>query len=153
MALRYRYRTRRSSSGHFVRSVLLNLTVERADGVPGTRSRVAKLDPGADFTAFPRSIADQLGIDLYGTPAITLAGIGGGKVTGSIAKVRLSTVDDRGETAEWEADVAFCHPDIALPLAGYVGFGEFFDIHFETAEAIVEPRDAFPGTYTCTRRS
>jgi hypothetical protein len=47
------------------------------------------VDSGADVSMFPAWVATALGIDLSNSKEVTLGGIGGGKVVGRLAQVRI----------------------------------------------------------------
>jgi len=106
-------------------------------GPAATVTRRALLDPGADDTVFPESVARLAGIDLTGTP--TGAGMGVGRVSLPLryAQVVLRISDGR-EHREWPAWVGFTAATLRQPLLGFAGCLQFFDALFLGAREEVE---------------
>src|SRR5436305_13942895 len=73
-------------------------------GPSNSRVRDALLDPGADDTVFPESLAAVIGIDLSHAPRGTGAGVGASKsnVPLRYAQVTLR-LESQGERHEWPA--------------------------------------------------
>ena len=104
--------------------------------VVGSRGRVtysALVDTGADNVVFPRSVADQLGIDLNPSRRSEAIGFGGGSVA---LLSSTATLEIANPTAlfRWSSQALFsdCQPqDDDVILLGYFGFLEFFQANFD----------------------
>jgi len=133
MSLRFRYKlipinhAAVSLGGRLVRPrpiIIVSLT-----GPAGTIVREANLDPGADDSVFPESLAAKIGIDLTNAPKGEAAGIGQVPVPLRYAEVFMRLANG-GERHEWRAWVGFTPAPIHRPLLGFAGFLQFFTATF-----------------------
>jgi hypothetical protein len=116
-------------------------------GPTDTRVRDGLLDPGADDTVFPDSLAAPLGVDLTNAPSGQGAGSTMAAVPLRYAQVYLRITDGR-EFREWPAWVGFTPARIYRPLLGFAGFLQFYSAHFhgDREEVELTVNSLYPGT-------
>ncbi len=133
--MRFRYRSVISMDS-VTGAQLLLMRPEIPITVVGSRGCVtysALVDTGADNVVFPRSIADQLGIDLSPSQRSEAVGFGGGSVALLCGTTTLE-IADATSVLRWSSQVLFsdCQPqDDDVILLGYFGFLEFFQANFD----------------------
>jgi hypothetical protein len=105
------------------------------------------LDTGADDTVFSDSIATKIGLDLTNAPGGSGAGAAASPVALRYAEVTLRLARPH-EQREWRARVGFTTAPLRLPLLGYAGFLQFFDVLFRGSNEEVEltVNALYPGT-------
>lgn len=133
--MRFRYRSVISMDSETGDPLLL-MRPEIPITVVGSRGCVtysALVDTGADNVVFPRSVADQLGVDLRPSRHSEAVGFGGGSVALLCGTTTLE-VADSASVLRWTSQVLFsdCQPlDDDVILLGYFGFLEFFQATFD----------------------
>lgn len=114
--------------------------------------RVADLrclvDTGADFTLFPRSLADKLGIPVDDSVSQAIFGISGTPLRAAPADTELELTDGV-ESYRWTATalfVSFPRPADQQTLFGHKGFLEYFTASFdgERRELELIPNSTLP---------
>ena len=111
--------------------------------VIGSRGRAtysALVDTGADNVVFPRSVADELGIELHPSERCQATGFGGGTVSLLSGQATLE-IGDAQERLRWTTRVLFndCEPEQdEIVLLGYLGFLEFFQANFDGPKGWLE---------------
>ena len=81
------------------------------------------VDTGADFTLFPRSLADKLGIPVDDSASHSVFGIGGSPIPAAAGDVDIE-LSDGVEVSRWRASalfVTFPHPADQQTLSGIAG--------------------------------
>lgn len=92
----------------------------------------AVIDSGADKTMINKKLGERLGYDFVtNKPTSTARGISGQPENVWDSKIDLE-VD--GFTGTFASDVAYMKTDNFGVLLGHIGFFEFFDIKFQTAQ-------------------
>lgn len=116
-------------------------------GPTGTSLEAALLDPGADDTVFPETVAQKVGLDLAQAPEGEAAGVGGVAVRLRYAEVTLRLATNT-ERREWRTWVAFTAAKLNRPLLGFAGCLQFFDALFLGQQEQVEltVNGLYPGT-------
>jgi len=107
----------------------------------------ALVDPGADDSVFPDSVANRLGIDLGNAPIGTGAGVGLAAVPLRFAEISLRMTDGQ-EKREWQAWVGFTSSNLRHPLLGFAGFLQYFTATFygDREEVELTANSLYPGT-------
>lgn len=109
---------------------------------------IGLLDTGADYSIFPRELADAAGIDLQPTRGAALVGVTGNPLKASLGTIRFVLEDDES-TLEWSA-VALFHdvPAGDGGILGRTGFLEYFTVTFDGEHrlASLQPNARFPGS-------
>jgi len=116
-------------------------------GPTGLSVESGVLDPGADDTVFPESVATVVGIDLTNAPTGTAAGVGQVPAMLRYGEVVLRLTDGR-EYREWPARVAFTASPLHRSLLGFAGFLQFFTaaFHGDIEQVELAVNSAYPGT-------
>lgn len=116
-------------------------------GPSGTRVERAHIDPGADDTVFPETLAAKIGIDLTNAPVGSGSAVGGQTITLRFAEVALRITDGR-ERREWPARVGFAPLALRNPLLGFAGCLQFFSALFlgDREELELTVNSLYPGT-------
>lgn len=116
-------------------------------GPSGTLVEPALLDPAADDTVFPESMAQRIGLDLTQAPEGEAAGVGGIPIRLRYAEVTLRLATNT-ERREWRAWVAFTAAKLNRPLLGFAGCLQFFSALFLGEQERVEltVNGLYPGT-------
>jgi len=118
-------------------------------GPSDSRLRQALLDPGADDTVFPESLAAVIGVDLSHAPGGTGAGVGASKsnVPLRYAQVTLR-LESQGERSEWLGWVGFTPAPLRRPLLGFAGCLQFFTATFygDGEQVELDANALYPGT-------
>ncbi|MBX3412718.1 MAG: aspartyl protease family protein [Pirellulales bacterium] len=90
------------------------------------------VDTGADFTVFPESVAEQIGIKPTPGSGPAITAFGGQQLRLSFADVDLE-ISDGESSCRWNARIQFADIPSAKDetlLLGHVGFLEFFSATF-----------------------
>ena len=109
-------------------------------GSRGSVTYSALVDTGADNVVFPRSVADELGIELHPSERCQATGFGGGTVSLLSGQATLE-IGDAQDRLRWTARVLFndCEPEQdEIVLLGYLGFLEFFQANFDGPKGWLE---------------
>ena len=116
-------------------------------GPSGTRVRQARLDPAADDTVFPETVAAHVGLDLSNAPIGEAAGVGMNPVSLRYAEVTLRLAQGN-ERREWRCWVGFASAPMTYPLLGFAGFLQFFTatFHGDREEVELAVNSLYPGT-------
>jgi hypothetical protein len=151
MSLRFHYKLIRVShavvslGGRWVRPrPLIDVTVI---GPAASRLRMAILDPAADDTIFPTTLASVLGVDLTNAPRGTSSGVGSQGIAVQYAQVKLRLTDGC-EFREWPAWIGFTSATLPYPMLGFAGCLQFFSAHFlgDREEVELTVNSLYPGT-------
>ena len=140
--MRFRYRSIISFDAEKGTPLLL-MRPEIPVTVVGTRGTVtysALVDTGADNVVFPRSVADELGIELHPCERCRATGFGGGTVS-LLSGLTTLEIGDSQERLRWTTRVLFndCEPEQdEIVLLGYLGFLEFFQANFDGPKGWLE---------------
>ncbi|MBM4069459.1 MAG: hypothetical protein FJ271_10995 [Planctomycetes bacterium] len=106
----------------------------------------ALLDPGADDTVFPLSLAVSMGVALRGSSTHSLRWRGQSHPL-RFGDVELELCD--GQAAwRWSAIIGFSSAPIRYPILGYCGCLRHFDARFRGEDRIIEleTTPSYPGT-------
>lgn len=125
------------------------MIIQDADVVDGLVFFDGRLSPGADDTIFPKSVAQQLGLDLSQAPWGESS-----PVSAALVRYRYATVtlhlSDGVEACTWPAIVGFLPASsMRWALLGLTGFLQFFDATFfgSRKEGVLAPNTAFTGRH------
>jgi len=102
------------------------------------------LDSGSDFTLFPLSVAEVIGIEVHRDRIGAVGGIEGGSLATYPGNVELE-LSDNVESCRWTTTIYFSASNNML--LGHLGALEYFTVtlnHYERTFSL-EPNEVFPG--------